>query len=52
MEDWIQEICLISVVTLGQQNPKHLKTHGIAQLKKKEIIAESYHQEGNKKHDR
>ena len=40
MEDWIQETCLISAVTSGPTEPKHFKRHGIAQLKKKEIIGE------------
>ena len=40
MEDWIHETCLISAVTSGpdQQNLKHFKKLGIAQLKKKEEI--------------
>ena len=35
MEDWIQVICLISAVAPGPTEPKHLKRHGIAQLRKK-----------------
>ena len=35
MEDWIQETCLISAITSGPTEPKHLKRHGIAQLRKK-----------------
>ena len=40
MEDWIQETCLISAVTLNQQNPRHFRRHGIVQLKMKEIFGE------------
>ena len=40
MEDWIQETCLISVVTSGQQNLRHFKRHGAVKMKKKEIIGE------------
>ena len=38
MEDWIHETCLISAVTSGPTEPKNFKKHGIAQLKRKDII--------------
>ena len=40
MEDWIQETCLISVVTSGPKNPRHFRRHGTIQLKKKKITGE------------
>ena len=40
MEDWIQETCLISVVTSAPTGPKTFKRHGTVQLKKKAIIGE------------
>ena len=35
MEDWIRGTCLISAGTSGPTEPKPLKRHGIAQLKRK-----------------